>query len=371
MLSTAAVLSGAGCRAGIVTNGAFRITSVGQDGITLDRAENYWNREAVKLERVKLVPTENAEKALAAYRAGEVDAVTNVDFEPLVLKLLAGYEDFRRTPHAAINFYEFNRKNPPFDNRKVREALAIAVERERIAEDEMDGASVAAFNFLPFDEQTPKLAQDVQRAKNLLAESGFAGGANFPAVRLLINRNNVQQKIARSVAKMWKKNLNIETEIVVKETGELDAAWESGEFDVLRRGAVLPTTDESVNIAAIFAPKNTTPVMPSITESSGSIFSNGNSNAEASASNPETPKITDAPAALPDENAEKTAAGETITTEAQAISEVPAIPLYFSTSYSLVKSYIQGFDINALDAPLLKNVRIDDNWQPKTVKKES
>ena len=38
--------------------------------------------------------------------------------------------------------------------------------------------------------------------------------------------------------------------------------------------------------------------------------------------------------------------------------ELDAIPLYFPTSYSLVKSYVQGFDINALDAPHLKDVRI-------------
>ena len=45
----------------------------------------------------------------------------------------------------------------------------------------------------------------------------------FRPVKLLINRNNMQQRIARSVAKMWKENLNIETEITVKESSELDA----------------------------------------------------------------------------------------------------------------------------------------------------
>ena len=205
--------------ADIVTNGAFRISSVGQDGITLDRAENYWNREAVELERVRFVPTENAEKALAAYRNGDVDAVTNADFEPLALKLLTPYEDFRRTTYSAINFYEFNRNKPPFDDRRVREALAISIERERLTEDEMDGASLPALSFLPIEKAgETKLVEDAQRAKNLLTESGFPNGVNFPKVKLLVNRNNVQQRIARSVAKMWKRNLNVETEIVVKES---------------------------------------------------------------------------------------------------------------------------------------------------------
>lgn len=347
--------------AGIVTNGAFRITSVGQDGITLDRAENYWSRESVELERVVLIPTDNAEKALEAYRAGEIDAVTNVDFEPLALKLLTTYEDFQRTPHAAINFYQFNRNNAPFDDKRVREALAISIERERITEDEMDGASKPAFNFTPFDDENPKLTQDAQKAKNLLTESGFPNGENFPTVRLLINRNNMQQKIARLVAKMWKKHLNIETEIVAKDADELGAAWESGEFDLLRRGAVLPTTDEAMNMAAIFAPENEVSVVNKIEETSENLAPNGNPDSNTSVSTPEQPKLNTETNRIPNENSKNPDEDETIVTEAAAIRELPAIPLYFSTSYSLVKPYIQGFDINILDAPLLKNVKIDNN----------
>ena len=357
--------------AGIVTNGAFRITSVGQDGITLDRAEYYWNREAVELERVKLVPADNAEKALAAYRAGEVDAVTNVDFEPLALKLMATYDDFQRTPHAAINFYEFNRNNEPFDDQQVREALTMVVERDRITEDEMDGASKPALNFLPFDDKKPKFSQDLQKAKNLLADSGFPDGEDFPTIKLLVNRNNLQQKIARLVAKMWKKHLNIETEITVKDADEIEAAWATGDFDLLRRGVVLPTTDESAGMAAIFAPEKKSDGDNKPTAAVENNLPNGNSNANTAVSNTDTPIAKDQKEMPPKENVENSVTDKAITTEAEAMEEIPAIPLYFSTSYSLVKPYIQGFDINVLDAPLLKNVKIDNNWQPKTAKSES
>ena len=123
----------------------------------------------IELERVRFVPTENAEKALEAYRAGEVDAVTNADFEPLALKLFTPYNDFERTTHSALNFYEFNQINTPFQDRRVREALAIGIERERLTEDDMDGASRPAFSFLPFNEDTKlKLSQNTEKAKNLL-----------------------------------------------------------------------------------------------------------------------------------------------------------------------------------------------------------
>ena len=54
----------------IITNGAFHIAGIAADGITLAKSESYWNRDSVKLERVELIPFDNAEKALQAYRGG-------------------------------------------------------------------------------------------------------------------------------------------------------------------------------------------------------------------------------------------------------------------------------------------------------------
>jgi hypothetical protein len=52
-----------------------------------------------------------------------------------------------------------------------------------------------------------------------------------------------------------------------------------------------------------------------------------------------------------------------ILSEAQALRELPAMPLYFASSYALVKPYVVGFEANLLDAPSLKHVRIDTSWQ--------
>ena len=367
--------------ADVVTNGAFRVFSVGQDGITLDRAEHYWNRKDVGLERVRLVPTENAEKALEAYRRGDIDAVTNADFEPLALKLLTPFDDFRRTAHSALNFYEFNLSKKPFDDRRVRESLAIAIERERLTEDDMDGASLPALSFLPFDEESKaKFAQDANRAKNLLTAAGFPDGKDFPTVKLLINRNNIQQRIARSVAKMWKQNLNIETEIVVKDSAELEIAGQTGDFDILRRGVVLATTDEIANMSVIFTSREKTKTADGekkVTDEKGGEANKTpeNSNVANTASeqinrteNSSDTKPFDENAA--GENYEGFIESKPILTEEEAVNQVRAIPLYFPTSYSLVKPYVQGFEINILDAPSLKDVRINNGWQPKTASSE-
>jgi len=371
----------------IVTSGAFRVVSIADDGIVLERAEHYWNRKKVKLERVRFVPAKDADSALKAYREGKVDAVTNVEFEPLALKLLTPYYDFHRTTHGALNFYEFNRQKAPFNDRRVRLALAISINRERLTEDEMDGATKPAFNFSPYaaENKTPKFAQDVKKAKAFFETAGFEDGKDFPKIRLVINRNNVQQRIARSVAKMWKQHLNVDTEIVTKEIEELEAAKRNGDYDLLRRGVVLPTPDETANMLAIFKPvkgsskrqRNTASGKPAGVE--GSIPKR--ESADLSPDDPakkidSTEQSADEKHGVEDPEASSELIIEfgvdiLILTEEDAILEVPAIPLYFPTSYSLIKPYVMGFEMNTLNAPSLKEVQINNNWQPNISQPES
>jgi oligopeptide transport system substrate-binding protein len=366
-------------KADVVTNGAFRISSVGQDGVTLDKAENYWNKDTVKLERVRFVPQESAEKALQAYRAGELDAVTNAEFEPLALKLLTPFDDFKRTVHSALNFYEFNQNRKPFDDKRVREAMAISIDRKRLTDDEMDGASKPALGFLPYSEENEaKISQDSVRAQKLLTEAGFPNGENFPKVKLLINRNNMQERIANSVAKMWKQNLNIETEIVIEESQEIETAKQNGDYDMIRRGVVLPTADETANMMAIFSPEKSLEKSETENQKTPDSLKESknieklNSNITASTAEPEM-KMPQLPANIASALASETDSAESklILTEEDALIQLPAIPLYFPTSYSLVKPYVLGFEINTLDAPSLKDVSIDNYWQPKKPDNES
>jgi oligopeptide transport system substrate-binding protein len=363
--------------ADIVTNGAFRVSSVGQDGVTVDRAENYWNKANVKLERVRFVPMENAEVALEAYRAGEIDAVTNAQFEPLALKLLMPFGDFKRTVHSALNFYEFNTQQIPFNDKRVREALTISIERERLTDDEMDGSTKPALGFQPYAEaHQAKIKQDLAKAQVLLAEAGFPKGENFPKIRLLINRNNIQQRIARSIAKMWKQNLNVETEILVKESEEIDSFVQSREYDIIRRGVVFPTSDETVNMLAIFSPQKTGNAKSAELNSSEAFDETKPKNPVESQSVNEQGKeyqtsINPQATATEDDIIDDSRQSDKILTEDEAIAELVAIPLYFPTSYSLVKPYVLGFEINTLDASSLIDVSIDSYWQPKAGKKDS
>ncbi|MGB5013804.1 MAG: peptide ABC transporter substrate-binding protein [Pyrinomonadaceae bacterium] len=353
-----------------VTNGAFKLTSAGKDGIVLERSDSYWNKANVSLDRVRFVPKDSADSALDAYKRGEIDALTNAAFEPLALKLLAPYEDFRQTTHSALNFYEVNAANAPFNDRRVREALAIAIDRERVTEAELDGATQPAMSFLPLGERKhSKLALDVDRAKQLLELAGYPNGENFPKIRLVVNRNDIQQRVARSVAKMWKQNINLDTDILVKDSAEMEAVRVAGAYDLIRRGVVLPTLDESVSLAAIFGIRTMEMTPAADKEAATKESPSPTPTTEMQLTSEGGPSGETIPPADPAAQLEPSPAAE-IFTEQDAVYELNAIPLYFPTSYSLVKPYVRGFEINGLDAASLKDISIDSDWQPRSSRAE-
>lgn len=381
----------------IVTSGAFKFLEYSKNSVSLERSKNYWNAHTVKLERIRFLPIKNAEAALNLYRSGEVDAVTNVLFEPLALKLLQSYTDFKRTPFNAVTYYEFNQEQKPFDDKRVRKALAIAINREQLVNDELDGANFAANKFLP-DSNNQALKFDAAAARSLLHDAGFANGKNFPKIRVLINRNDAQKSIARAIAQQWRKNLGIETEIVSSSLEELSDREKTKDFAVVRRVTILPTTAATANLRLLFGVKK--PASPIQTVAVQQSL-------ESSPSNPTAPITNDETAAAPPPDLSKDAAknvsadalpaAENLTdaveqpkpadaaqtdlnidlpadlfesenqslfaTESAALAEMPAIPLYFSASYALVKPYINGFETNLLDAPALGKVEIQTDWQ--------
>lgn len=371
---------------GIVTNGAFSLSRLAGDSVELERASGYWDAASVRLERVLFVNKSDPEEALAAYRAGELDAVTNAPVEPLAVKLLTPYKDFRRETFAALNYYHFNSARAPFDDPRVRESLARAIDTERLSADTLGGATEAARGFLPpleADEETASedtpgrvetkdvqpnpsaelvvtdsghknaggggsLGYDAQRARSLLAEAGFPNGAGFPRVRLLVNRNEQQRLVAQAVARMWRETLGVETEILVRPWEEYEAALRSGEYDVARRSLVMQTTDEETNMIELFGED-----LPA-DEAARAAVSPQPSPAT------QTPEANGAAAVSPSLAKRE----PSILTEAQALRDVPAIPLHFASSYALVKPYVNGFESNLLDAPSLKSVQIDTQWRP-------
>jgi hypothetical protein len=123
---------------------------------------------------------------------------------------------------------------------------------------------------------------------------------------------------------MWRSALNIESEIMIRNWDEYEAAMNAGDYDVVRRGIVMQTSDELVNLRMLFERDARAVPSPSPSPEGATL-----------AAKPPPP--------------------EKIVVESES-------PIYFASSYSLVKPYVSGFDSNVLDVPSLKKTRMDTNW---------
>ena len=131
----------------------------------------------------------------------------------------------------------------PFDDARVRKALALAIDREKIVHD------VTHMNQKPLGVLVPPdsipgyispdpLAMNVSEARRLLAEAGFPGGNGFRTVEILYNSDAaVHGMIAQAIGQMWQNNLGIPVAYRCVERGSFGAEKrDSHNFDIARAG---------------------------------------------------------------------------------------------------------------------------------------
>jgi len=117
-----------------------------------------------------------------------------------------------------VYYYGFNVAKPPFDNRLVRQAFALAVDRQAIAS-LANGLGFTqarpATTFTPPDVLGRDLYEQVglpfdpARARELLAEAGYPNGEGFPQVTLVFNYKEAHEAIASAVVTMWRDHLGV------------------------------------------------------------------------------------------------------------------------------------------------------------------
>jgi peptide/nickel transport system substrate-binding protein len=94
-----------------------------------------------------------------------------------------------KRPMFSVRFYGFNTRIAPFTDRRVRQAMLHAIDRDRVVEDPHLGRYIVAHGILPpgmlgFNPMLPGGTFDLARAKELLAEAGFAGGKGLPPIEI-------------------------------------------------------------------------------------------------------------------------------------------------------------------------------------------
>lgn len=189
--------------------------------IVVERNPNYWDARHVRLSRMVFYPIENASTQEAAFRAGQLHLTSDVP-----LSKIAAYRRDNPTvlhidPFLDTAFMRFNVRRAPLNDRRVRQALARALDRTALVHDVTLGGQQSAHFLTPPDTAgyTARAAipDDFSAARQLLAEAGYPGGRGFPKVEVQFATLELNQRLLEAVQQMWRRELGIAVTLANKE----------------------------------------------------------------------------------------------------------------------------------------------------------
>lgn len=225
--------------ANMVSNGAFhldewRIAS----HVKVIKNPHYWDSDVVQLEGIVFSSISDKATEERAFRSGQVH-LTNTP-RMAIEKIAAYRKDYPEylvsTPMYASIHYAFNTRRAPFDDTRVRRALALAIDRSALVENILKAGEQPGHSFVPPNpngyQPQPLVHYDPETARQLLAEAGYENGVNFPSVELLMVNEQVNFKVAVAIQQMWKKELNIEVGLRQQEWKAFIQSRKAGDFAI-------------------------------------------------------------------------------------------------------------------------------------------
>ncbi len=186
--------------------------------ITVEKNPLYWNADIVRLNGIHFYPTDNEQTEERMFRSGQLHLTSTVPIDKIEVYNEKSPELIRTYPYLGTYYYMFNTLRKPFDDPKVRRALAMSIDRRQIVERITKGGQMPAYAFTPPNTMgyTPEAAIpfDIEGAKKLLAEAGYPEGKGLPECELLYNTLDAHRKIAVAIQQMWKNSVNVNITLV-------------------------------------------------------------------------------------------------------------------------------------------------------------
>lgn len=232
----------------LVSNGAFVLQSWDHGSKMLFSAnDNYWNKSAVKLKAVSCVFVDNAQTDLSMFESGQLD-MSEAGFPATSSDKLIQENKLKFYPSLALTYIGVNSKTKPFDDARVRKALALAIDRNALVSANKNSGRKPAYGLVPYgiiDSATGKdfrveggalFDENVSLAKRLLSEAGFPDGNGFPASAILYSTDSASKQTCEIIQDMWKRNLGIAVTLTNCEWKVYLQQMQSGNFSITRGG---------------------------------------------------------------------------------------------------------------------------------------
>ncbi len=330
-------------RAGnLVGNGPFMLKEWKmKEHILLVKNPHYWDAANVADIKLKFLPIEDASTAFNLYEKGRIHWLTDVPRD--YIEELLKRPDFHSGPFLTTYFYGFNTTKGPTKDKKVRQALARAVDKEKIVKFITRAGELPAGSIVPtgLPGYTPPSmgSYDPEAARKLLAEAGYPDGKGFPKIEILYNTQESHKKVAAAIQEMWRQTLKIDVELRNVEWKIYLDMQSRLEFDVIRRAWIADYNDPNTFL---------------------DMFTSANGNNNTGYSNPKYDGLVAAAGRErdPAKRMKMLADAETI-----LLDELPIFPIYFYVTKNMWKPQVTGIYDNVRDTHPYNRIRLSGSAQ--------
>lgn len=314
------------------------------DVIVVKKSPTYWDKDKVTLKEIRYYPIEDNNSEERAFRAGQLHVTETIPLAKIETYKREHPDVYSFGPYLGTYFYRLNTTKPPLTDKRVRRALAMAIDRESLVAKVTRGGQLPAYNFTPpgtagYDCRA-KFTADIAAAKKLLAAAGYPDGKGFPAVEILFNTSESHKAIAEAIQQMWKQNLNIEVKLVNEEWKVYLDSTHTLHYQMARAAWIADYVDPNSFL---------------------DMWVTGGGNNETGWANK------DYDALIGDASRESDAAKRLeIFQKAEAVlmDEMPIIPIYFYTRQCLKRPELKGWYPNILDNHPYKHVYLESKPSP-------
>ncbi|NOU57436.1 peptide ABC transporter substrate-binding protein [Brevibacillus borstelensis] len=316
-----------------VGNGPFKMeTWEHKSKLVLVKNENYWDKDAVKLDKIDFSMVEDENTELSMFDNGDLDWA-GAPLSALPTDAIPALKESGKMQVHAIAgtyLYKFNTEQAPFNNAKIRKAFAYAIDRQSIVDNVTQANQQPAMGLVP-----PTMAvasepyfkdNDIETAKKLLEEGMKEEGlTKLPTITLSYNTSEGHKKIAEAVQDQWKKAFGIDVKLENKEWKVYLDDLHQGKF-MIGRSSWSGDFNDPINFLELFK------------------FKNGGNN-DTKWENPKFQELLNQSALEKDEAKRKQ-----ILADAEKIfmDEMPAAPIYYYTHSYVKNDKVKGVVLDGL-----------------------
>ncbi len=262
-----------------VCNGPYTITEwTPSEKIVCKKNENYkggWDSSKIVNDKLTFLLLEDSSASYTAYTGGTAQLIKDVPTEEIPTLKKDKKDEFNVDPILGTYYLSMNLNKAPFNNKNVRKALSLAIDRDYVANTVMQGTYTPAYNYVGTgvdDVDTGKFLENskaanggktyisedykanLEEAKKALAEAGYPEGKGFPTITYSTNDTGYHKAVAEYLQQVYK-DLGITMNIDIVDWSSFTPKRRAGEYEMARNGWVMDYNDAS-NMIELFVSSN-------------------------------------------------------------------------------------------------------------------